>query len=218
MSGGDESVLMRAFLDQWFTDEYKQWLAEYLATKETTPMNTNCRPQEPPAGYTNTANPGFFAPAIPVPSDSVLLNKFDPFESVLINIVDTNRKKRKDYAADGDPFSNFETSSDLLGLQGFGPIEASLFNVTQKLARLKALRTNGRMRDTANESVADTYLDLAVYAVITYAIYMQQTNRISEAESVRSTESGDMVDNFFPAESADTVDDFFPRGCDGSHH
>lgn len=207
MSGGDESVLMRAFLDQWFTDEYKQWkqwLAEYLDTKETTPMNTNCRPQEPPAGYTNTANPGFFAPAIPVPSDSVLLNKFDPFESVLINIVDTNRKKRKDYAADGDPFSNFETSSDLLGLQGFGPIEASLFNVTQKLARLKALRTNGRMHDTANESVADTYLDLAVYAVITYAIYMQRAQDAKHADGDSGVEFQD--------------DDFFPRGCDGSHH
>lgn len=213
MSGGDESVLMRAFLDQWFTDEYKQWLAEYLNEKGLNPDmidNHYPVPQAPP--------PGFFAPAIPVPSDSVLLNKFDPFERVLINIVDTHRRKRRDYAADGDPFSNFTAASDSLGLQGFGPVEAALFQVAWKLSRLQSLRTNGRMHDTANESVADTYLDLAVYAIITYAIYMQQTNRISEAESAKSTESGGMTDNFFPAESADTVNDFFPRGCDGSHH
>jgi hypothetical protein len=54
-----------------------------------------------------------------------------------------------------------------MGLLGFGPIEAALFNVTQKLARLKALRANGRMHDISNESVIDTYLDLAVYSIIT---------------------------------------------------
>ena len=173
MSGNEEDALMRAFLDQWFTDEYQQWLTEYLDTKETTPMNKNYPPQEPVAGYTHTANPGFFAPAIPVPPDSVLLNKFDPFERVLIDIVETNRRKRKDYAADGDPFSNFTLTSELLGLDGFDAVESALFNVCQKLARLKALRMNGRMDNPENESVADTYLDLAVYAVITYAIYRQ---------------------------------------------
>ena len=181
MSGNDEGTLMRAFLNQWFTDEYRQWLAEYLDTKETS-MSTNYRPQEPPAGYTHTANPGFFAPAIPVPPDSVLLNKFDPFERVLIDIVETNRRKRKDYAADGDPFSNFTLTSELLGLDGFDAVESALFNVCQKLARLKALRMNGRMDNPENESVLDSYLDLAVYAVITYAIYRQATRTEAQAD------------------------------------
>lgn len=46
--------------------------------------------------------------------------------------------------------------------------------MTQKLARLTSLRQNGRMADPANEAVADTYLDLAVYAVITYAIALHE--------------------------------------------
>jgi hypothetical protein len=56
-----------------------------------------------------------------------------------------------------------------MGLAGFGPVEAALFNITQKLSRLKSLRENGRMDDPQNEAVADTYLDLAVYGVLCYA-------------------------------------------------
>jgi hypothetical protein len=105
---------------------------------------------------------------------AVTLDPSDPFEKQLIAIVETNRRKRKDYALDGDPFSNFRMTSDLLGIPGFGPTEAALFNVIQKLIRLHSLRKNGRIHNTANESVADTYLDAAVYTVITYAIEMQR--------------------------------------------
>lgn len=101
---------------------------------------------------------------------NVVLDPDDPFDRALIPIVLTNRAKRRDYANDGDPFSNFRTTSALLGMDGFGPAESALFNVCQKIARLKALRANGRMDDPTNESVMDTYLDLAVYAIITYAI------------------------------------------------
>lgn len=103
---------------------------------------------------------------------SVTLDPNDPFDAALIPIVKTNRAKRKDYATDGDPFSNFKTTAAMLGLNGFGPAESAYFNVLQKIARLQSLRMNGRMADTANESVLDTYLDLAVYSVILYAIVL----------------------------------------------
>lgn len=105
---------------------------------------------------------------------SVTLDPNDPFDAALIPIVKTNRAKRKDYAKDGDPFSNFKTTAAMLGLDGFGPAESAYFNVLQKVARLQSLRMNGRMADTANESVLDTYLDLAVYGVILYAIVLGQ--------------------------------------------
>lgn len=105
---------------------------------------------------------------------AVTLDPNDPFEKQLISIVGTNRRKRKDYALDGDPFSNFRMTSELLGIPGFGATEAALFNVIQKLIRLHSLRKNGRIHDTANESVTDTYLDAAVYAVITFAIEMER--------------------------------------------
>ena len=106
-------------------------------------------------------------------TENVVLDPSDPFDAALIPIVLTNRRKRADYAKDGDPFSNFTTTAEMLGLGEFGAAEAALFNVCQKIARLKALRANGRMNQTANESVLDTYLDLAVYGVILYAIVLE---------------------------------------------
>jgi hypothetical protein len=112
---------------------------------------------------------------------STILDPNDPFDAALIPIVETNRRKRKDYAADGDPFSNFKATAGGLGLDGFGPTEAAIFNVLQKLARLQSLRTNGRLHDTANEAVIDTYLDLAVYSIIAYAIALQE-QRVTHAD------------------------------------
>lgn len=103
-------------------------------------------------------------------SGGLYLDPSDPFEAACIDLVSMNRKKRADYAMDGDPFSNFHQSAALLGMSGFGPVEAVLFNLSQKFARLSSLRKNGRMEETQNESVHDTYLDIAVYAVILYAL------------------------------------------------
>lgn len=112
--------------------------------------------------------------------NAVTLDPNDPFDAALIPIVETNRRKRKDYAKDGDPFSNFKATAEGLGLDGFGPTEAAIFNVLQKLARLQSLRANNRLHDTANEAVIDTYLDLAVYSIIAYAIVLEE-QRVTHA-------------------------------------
>lgn len=106
--------------------------------------------------------------------DIITLDPTDPFDAALISIVEINRRKRADYAKDDDPFSNFETTAFMLGIDEFGPVESALFNMLQKIARLQSLRINGRMADTSNESVMDTYLDLAVYGIITYALALKQ--------------------------------------------
>lgn len=98
------------------------------------------------------------------------LDPSDPFDKVLIEMRNMNRKKRADYAADSDIFSNFRDTASMLGLPGFSERESALFLVLVKIARLKSLRTNGRMDNPANESVVDTVLDLAVYSVIYLAL------------------------------------------------
>lgn len=105
----------------------------------------------------------------PDPS-GIYLDSKDPFEAACIEMVQMNRKKRADYAVDGDPFSNFHTTSAMMGISSFGPVEAVLFNLSQKFARLNALRKNGRMDETQNEAVYDTYLDIAVYGTILFAM------------------------------------------------
>lgn len=109
---------------------------------------------------------------------TLTLSADDPFDNVLIDIVETNRRKRRDYAHDGDdPFTNFRVTSELLGLEGFGPAESALFNILQKIARLQSLRVNGRMDDPANEAVADTVLDLAVYGIIYTALTKEKADQ-----------------------------------------
>jgi hypothetical protein len=101
----------------------------------------------------------------------VLLDPTDPFDAAVAEIVKMNRKKRADYSLDGaDVFTNFRQTSEALAVDGFGPTDAALFNVIQKIMRLRSLRSNGRMDDPANEATADTYLDLAVYAIIALAL------------------------------------------------
>lgn len=94
------------------------------------------------------------------------LDPADPFDAALIEMAQLHRKKRADYAADGDRWSNFRTTADLLGMEGFGTQEAIEVNIAQKMARLQSLRLNGRMDDPKNESVLDTRRDLCVYAVL----------------------------------------------------
>lgn len=99
----------------------------------------------------------------------ISLNPDDPFEAALIPIVETNRRKRADYAVDGDPFSNFRGTAEFIGRPAW---TSALFNVSQKMERVKSLRANGRADSPANEPLRDTVLDLAVYAVIAWAIYL----------------------------------------------
>jgi hypothetical protein len=102
---------------------------------------------------------------------AVGIDPSDPIDAVLIKIHETNRRKRADYAVDGNPFSNFEGTARRLGIPGVGPLEACEFLIATKEERLAALRAN--RRGPQNESVLDTLLDRAVYAIIAYAIASQ---------------------------------------------
>jgi hypothetical protein len=105
----------------------------------------------------------------------IYLDADDPFEAALVEIVLTNRRKRADYALDGSPWSNFDFTAGVVGITA---AEAAIHNVAQKLARLAALKANGRTKDPKNEGVNDTYLDLAVYGVIAYAIRKYPNGRV----------------------------------------
>ena len=107
----------------------------------------------------------------------VYLDELDPFERAIADIVLMNRRKRADYAVDGNMFSNFEQTAQMMNLHGFGVPEAILTMMAIKQARLNALRENGRTYETKNESVDDTYLDLAVYGCILYAWIKQQADK-----------------------------------------
>lgn len=109
----------------------------------------------------------------------ITLNADDPIENALIEVVRMNRRKRADYAVDGDPFSNFRAAAHGAGVSVEQGIE---YMIATKQARLVALRSNGRAPQ--NESVYDTVVDRAVYGIIALAYALEnKVNGMSEVSN-----------------------------------
>jgi len=102
------------------------------------------------------------------------LDPGDPFDSVILKMVEVNRAKRRDYALDGEFDSNFTDVAFNLGIDDFGNVESAYVLLLTKVARIRSLRKNGRMEDPSNESVVDTFVDLANYAVLCLAMIQEK--------------------------------------------
>lgn len=85
------------------------------------------------------------------------------FEKVLELIKETHRKKQADYGTDEDPFANVNATSEF----GIDPLVGIMLRMNDKMTRLKSFVKKGKL---VNESVEDSLLDLAVYAIIALTI------------------------------------------------
>lgn len=104
----------------------------------------------------------------PIYETKTNLDPHDPFESAIWDMVKMNRKKRADYAGNGNPFQNFIDSAYQINTVPGMSCEQL---IATKQARLRNLINSGRVPQ--NESVEDTILDRAVYAAIALAMYRQ---------------------------------------------
>ena len=86
-----------------------------------------------------------------------------------------SRNKNKDYAGNGDPFANFRNSEAV----GVSPPRGMLVRMMDKMARLSNLIT--RPPAIANESMIDTCVDLAMYALI-LATYVKMHPEASDGQ------------------------------------
>lgn len=91
-------------------------------------------------------------------------NEFFQFlETTYANCVATSKRKNADYAGDDDPFANFRLVEKL----GICSVETGiLVRMTDKMARITNLLKEGKVNQVKDESVDDTLIDLANYAVI----------------------------------------------------
>jgi hypothetical protein len=96
------------------------------------------------------------------------LDMSKPIERAIAAVAQILVTKGDDYASIADPFSNFRGTADHVGLTM--PEVAQVFMMT-KLLRLRALRENGALPQ--HESVGDSYMDLAAYAILAYAMYLE---------------------------------------------
>lgn len=121
----------------------------------------------------------------PIPVDEQLdmmrnselqLNLENPFEAIINEMVQLQRLKSQDYATDGDILNNMREVVKALAIPGYTIVEDCNAMVIRKTARI----TNLRGRPSSNESVRDSYLDRAVYAVLALVAVDEETGQAVE--------------------------------------
>ena len=95
-------------------------------------------------------------------ASGMVLSPENPFEAVVMTLVGINRSKSADYASPDNMLLNFDRVAAMLDLEGFNPTEDLLQEIAKKFQRI----VNLRGRHARNETVADSYNDLAVYAIL----------------------------------------------------
>ena len=91
----------------------------------------------------------------------------DPrFHSLLKQIGDLHDKKQADYGRETDPFANVLGSGDW----GVPPWVGAMVRANDKLRRLQKFALTGGLQ---NESVEDSFMDLAVYSLIGLILYRE---------------------------------------------
>lgn len=110
-----------------------------------------------------------FSVSPPVMGGTYELDPRDEFEALLIDIADLARRKRADYANDHNPYANFDLNAAHMEMPGYTPLEDCKSMVFRKLGRINNLRG----RPPQNETVEDSYRDLAGYAILLYGLFIR---------------------------------------------
>ncbi len=90
------------------------------------------------------------------------------FNSLLDTMRELHDRKNSDYAKEGNPYSNFEFAAEYAGTS-VDQVFATLMGV--KEARIRELRKG---KTPNNESLGDSYLDLAIYATLRAAYHLSR--------------------------------------------
>ena len=89
------------------------------------------------------------------------------FDQVLAELKAMHDRKQTDYGRTSDPFANVRASEDF-GIAGW---IGAMTRANDKMRRLQKFATEGNL---ANESVEDSLIDLAVYAIIGLILFREQ--------------------------------------------
>lgn len=88
------------------------------------------------------------------------------FEKIINEILELHQRKSADYGRSHDPFANVRASEDF-GIPGW---VGCAVRMNDKMRRLQAAAQGSSMQ---NESIEDSFYDLAVYSVIGLLLYRQ---------------------------------------------
>jgi hypothetical protein len=93
----------------------------------------------------------------------------------LEKIAELHKRKNDDYATDSNPFSNFDVSTYGLELFKNARDQSFVWPIFTKLARLSTLLNSGNAPN--NESMEDSFLDIATYVLLWKADYERRRDR-----------------------------------------
>jgi hypothetical protein len=94
----------------------------------------------------------------------------DPdFESALVEVLNMHRRKGADYGTEDDFFANVSQSENW----GIEPWVGAMLRLNDKVIRLQQAAQRGSL---VNESVEDSMLDIATYAIIALCLFRRSVD------------------------------------------
>lgn len=126
------------------------------------------------------------------------LNPNVPFEALMIKMLTTYRAKNHDYDGSKAEFANCR-SSEAMGIPAWKGV---LIRMGDKFSRLVSFAKQGELK-VKDESVEDTFIDMANYALIGHILYQDAKKAAQLEMSMReSNEKAKAVENEIRRESA----------------
>jgi hypothetical protein len=89
------------------------------------------------------------------------------FHELLVEAGELHDRKQEDYGVGSDPFANVRASEEW-GIPGW---VGAMVRLNDKVRRLQSLARKGSL---ANEAAVDSFMDIAVYALIARVLYEQE--------------------------------------------
>ena len=94
----------------------------------------------------------------------------DQFDEILLQLGALHWQKSIDYGTDGDTYQNFRGSAKM----GIPPWKGAFIRLQDKVQRICKFAKDGKL---ANESVIDSFNDLAVYAIICRLLFEEEQTK-----------------------------------------
>ena len=92
------------------------------------------------------------------------------FHELLQEAGDLHDRKQSDYGRGSDPFANVRASEEW-GIDGW---KGAMIRLNDKVRRLQSLALKGSL---VNEAAVDSFMDIAVYALIARVLYEDEDRR-----------------------------------------
>lgn len=89
------------------------------------------------------------------------------FLALLDEVAEMHRTKSHDYGSADDPLANIRNGAEFVGIE---PWRAAMVRLSDKVTRLASYNRTGRLN---HESVEDSLLDLASYALLTLLLFRE---------------------------------------------